>query len=37
MQFLGAPKKSGDPDGGVAETDGKTADRAALGKYRKAS
>jgi hypothetical protein len=37
VQFLGAPKKSGDPDGGVAETDAKPADRPAIGKYRKAS
>jgi single-strand DNA-binding protein len=35
VQFLGAPKKSGDPDGGVADADGKPADKPALGAYRR--
>ena len=35
VQFLGSPKKAGDPDGAVAEPH-KPADRPALGKYRKA-
>ena len=37
VQFLDSPKKAGDPDGGVAGTDDKPADRPAIGKYRKAS
>ena len=37
VQFLGSPKKVGDPDGGVAEPVNKPADRPATGKYRKAS
>jgi single-stranded DNA-binding protein len=36
VQFLGKPTKAGDPDGGMAGTDDKPADRPALGKYRKA-
>ena len=36
VQFLGAPKKAGGPDGGVDETeDGEPADRPALGAYRR--
>jgi single-strand DNA-binding protein len=36
VQFLGAPKKAGGPDGGVTETDDdKPADRPALGAYRR--
>ena len=31
VQFLGAPKKAGDPDGGVSEP----ADKPALGAYRR--
>ncbi len=36
VQFLGQPTKAG-PDGGVADTDDKPADRPAIGKYREAS
>ena len=34
VQFLGAPKKPGDPDGGVAEAE-KPANRPAVGAYRR--
>jgi single-strand DNA-binding protein len=34
VQFLGSPKKAGDPDGGVANDDDT---KPAVGKYRKAS
>jgi single-strand DNA-binding protein len=41
VQFLGSPRKAGDPDGGVAQDEqscgDKPADRPAAGKYRKAS
>jgi single-strand DNA-binding protein len=37
VQFLGAPKKASDPDGGIADADDKSAARPAAGKYRKAS
>ena len=37
VQFLGSPKKAGDPDGAVASDGDKPVDWPALGKYRKAS
>jgi hypothetical protein len=35
VQFLGKPTKAGDPDGGVAETDDKPADRALVDHRRR--
>jgi hypothetical protein len=35
VQFLGSPKKAGDPDGGVAGKPEKPADRPALGAHRR--
>jgi single-strand DNA-binding protein len=35
VQFLDAPKKTGDADGGVAEPADKTANRPAVGAYRR--
>jgi len=35
VDFLGSPKKAGDPDDGVAQTDEKPADRPAVGAYRR--
>jgi single-strand DNA-binding protein len=37
VQFLGSPKKAGDPDGAVASDGDEPADRPAIGKYRKVS
>jgi single-strand DNA-binding protein len=37
VQFLGFPRKAGDPNGGVADPDDTPADRPGIGKYRKAS
>jgi single-strand DNA-binding protein len=35
VQFLGSPKKAGDPDGGVASDDEGSTDKPATGAYRR--
>jgi hypothetical protein len=35
VQFLGSPKKAGDPDGGVATAEESSAGKSAVGAYRR--